>query len=80
MNLEEEKIEAFWEWFVQNDPRIKKCIEDSNAPDREYIIENLNNHILNIATLTWDIGLDANDEWFFMTSPNGVKELLPICQ
>ena len=80
MNLEEEKIEAFWEWFVQNDPRIKKCIEDSNAPDREYIIENLNNHILKIATLTWDIGLDANDEWFFMTSPNGVKELLPICQ
>jgi len=41
MNLEEEKIETFWQWFVQNDPLIKKCIEDSNAPDREYIIDNL---------------------------------------
>jgi len=80
MNLEEEKIETFWQWFVQNDPLIKKCIEDSNAPDRDYIIENLNNHILNIATITWDIGMDANDEWFFMVSPNGVEELLPICE
>jgi len=80
MNLEEEKIEAFWQWFVQNHERIKKCIEDDGAPDREYIIENLNNHILNLGTLTWDVGLDGNDDWFFMLSPNGVEELLPISE
>lgn len=80
MNLAEDKIEAFWQWFVQNHERIKNCIEDAAAPDREYIIENLNNHILNLGTLTWDVGLDGNDEWFFMLSPNGVEELLPISE
>jgi len=80
MNLVEDKIEAFWQWFVQNNERIKNCIEDASAPDKEYIIESLNNHILNLGTLTWDVGLDGNDEWFFMLSPNGVEELLPISE
>jgi len=80
MNLVEEKIEAFWQWFVQNHDRIKNCIQSDAAPDREYIIENLNNHILNLGTLTWDVGLDGNDDWFFMLSPNGVEELLPISE
>lgn len=80
MNLLEDKIESFWQWFVQNNTLIKNCIEQDDAPNKELIIEQLNNHILNMATLTWDVGLDDDNEWFFMLSPNGVEELLPISE
>jgi hypothetical protein len=80
MLIDEEKIESFWQWFVQNDVLIKNSIEQELADERSYIVEQLNNHILGFGMLKWDLGLDDSQNWFFTLSPNGDKDLLVITE
>ena len=80
MIIDEEKIESFWQWFVQNDIRIKNSIVQELAEERSYIIEQLDNHILGFGMLKWDLGLDDSQNWFFTLSPNGDKDLLAITE
>lgn len=68
----------FWRWFVKNENIIKNCIENDSSPDREYVVDQLNELILSIGTFTWDIGLDDNNAWFLTISPNGDKDLLKV--
>lgn len=78
MNLNEEKILKFWQWFVKNEGTIKNCIENESSADREVVVDQLNEHILSIGTLTWDIGLDDTNSWFLTVSPNGDKDLFKV--
>lgn len=71
----DEHIEEFWQWFVKHESMIKNCIENSSADDQEYIVEQLNNFILGVGTLTWDVGLDDQNAWFITVSPNGDRDL-----
>lgn len=78
MNSNEEKIMAFWQWFVKNESTIKNCIENDIETDREFVVEQLNNHILGVGTLSWDIGLNDENSWFFTVSPNGDRDLFKL--
>lgn len=80
MSFHEEKIETFWQWFVQNETILKNCIEEEASPLRELIVEQLDNHILSMGTLTWDLGLNDENEWFFMLSPNGSEDFLKVSE
>ena len=80
MLVNDEKIEKFWQWFVKNDQLIKSCIERETASEREKLIEQLNNFILEFGMFTWDIGLDEHHNWFFTISPNIDPDLLEISQ
>lgn len=80
MKLQEEKIQAFWNWFVKNENLIKTCIENESATEQAFVVEQLNNLILDLGMLTWDLGLDDSNNWFLTISPNGDKELFEISQ
>lgn len=80
MNSNEEKILKFWQWFVKNEDNIKNCIENESAKDREFIVDQLNEYILDIGTFTWDIGLDDTNSWFLTISPNGDEDLFKVTQ
>lgn len=80
MKIQEEKIQAFWKWFIKNESLIKSCIENESSTEQAHIVEQMNNFILDIGMLTWDLGLDDSNAWFMTLSPNGDKELLEISQ
>jgi hypothetical protein len=76
--MDEQKAEEFWQWFVKNESIIKQCITEPDNDSREFVIENLNNHILSFGPLKWDLGLNDANEWFFVISPNCDELLLSI--
>ena len=80
MELENDNILRFWQWFVKNEKRIKDCIENEHSTDIDYVVEQMNEHILGLGILTWDIGLNDDEHWFLLISPNGNQEMLNVSQ
>lgn len=80
MELNDDNILKFWQWFVKNEKTIKECIENENSSHREYVVEQMNEHILSMGVLTWDIGLNDDENWFLTLSPNGNKDMLKVSQ
>jgi len=80
MQINEDKLEVFWQWFVKNSAAIKKVIEIDDAKEGERIVEELNNFILDFGMFTWDIGQNEHNVWFFLISPNGDPELFLLSQ
>lgn len=71
-----EKVEAFWEWFVDHREIIKEVLEDELHIDREATIEALNNEVLEFGLFSWHVGEGNVRPNYFTISPNGSKELL----
>lgn len=80
MNPRQDKIETFWQWFVKNESVIKECIEQETAPNQAYVVNQMNELILDLGVFTWDIGLDESNNWFLLISPNGNRDNLSISQ
>lgn len=80
MELNKDSIDCFWQWFVKNERTIKECIENKHSTHRNLVIDQMNEHILSFGILTWDLGLNDDDNWFLMLSPNGNKDMLKISQ
>lgn len=80
MTTNKDKIQTFWKWFVENENIIKNCIENGSATERAYVVDNLNDLILDLGLLTWDLGLNDTNEWFLTISPNCNKELFEISE
>ena len=80
MSSNEKKIATFWQWFVKNEKAIKECIELDSSPNQAYIVDQMNELILDLGVFTWDIGLDNTDQWFLTISPNGNSDYLSISQ
>lgn len=71
-------ISSFWLWFEDNLGRLRAVVQNPSHPDREYIVNGLDQHILAIGTLTWDIEVGETRPWSLVVSPNGDPELLEI--
>ena len=80
MKINEDSILHFWRWFIKTENTIKECIENDHSIHRDTIVEQMNEHVLNLGVLTWDIGLNDDDNWFFMLSPNGNPDMLKVSQ
>ena len=80
MEVEDNTIQKFWQWFVKNEFAIKECIENEDSRQREQIVDQLNEWILGLGYFTWDIGLNDENKWFLMISPNGNEDLLSVSQ
>lgn len=76
----ENKILAFWQWFVKSESIFNECIENEASENREYVVEQLNEQILGLGVFSWDIGLDDNDNWFLLISPNGNPDQFEVSQ
>jgi hypothetical protein len=76
--MDDDNIQRFWQWFVKNEKAIKDCIENEQSAQQEFIVEQMNEQILGLGMLTWDIGLNDDNHWFLMLSPNGNQEMLEV--
>lgn len=80
MEINEESILEFWRWFLTNETVIKDCIENEHSEERDYVVDQMNHHILTHGMLTWDIGLDDDENWFLTLSPNGNSKMLKVSE
>jgi hypothetical protein len=80
MEFNDDNILRFWQWFVKNENTIKECVENTSSKSKEYVVEQMNEHILGQGVLTWDIGLNDSKEWFLMLSPNGDSDMLKVSE
>lgn len=80
MRVDEEKLERFWQWFIKNEQVIRAAIEDESVEHQVLVKHQLDNLILDFGMLTWDLGLNEKNEWFFTLSPNGDEDLLFITE
>lgn len=76
--MNEEKIINLWRWFYSNNTRIINCIESNLKNEQEFIVNQLDNLILDFGRLSWDVEKGNKKSWSFTISPNGEPELLKI--
>lgn len=74
--MNDDKIESLWAWFSKNEQRIRDYIGNESASERDYIVEHLDNLILDMGVFSWEIGHGLNKPWFLTISPNGDKDLM----
>ncbi len=72
------KIKSFWKWFVENEIRIREVLDSDLQGEREALINDLDNLILDFGMFTWEIGHGSEKLFFLTVSPNGNRERLGI--
>lgn len=73
-----EKTEKLWQWFVRSEKQIKTVIE--SGLNSEQLVKDLNELVLDFGPLSWDIGKNTDDNWFFTISPNGDENRLILTE
>lgn len=76
--LNDTKIENLWRWFVANEKQIIDSFQNESLTN--YIVENLDNLILDFGMFTWEIGPGKVKPWFLTISPNGDRDLIRVSQ
>lgn len=76
--LNDTKIESLWRWFVVNENQIIDSFQKESLTN--YIVENLDNLILDFGMFTWEIGPGKVKPWFLTISPNGDRDLIRVSQ
>ncbi|NNC93924.1 MAG: hypothetical protein HKN92_00070 [Chitinophagales bacterium] len=73
-----EKIEDFWNWFVQNEQEIIKSIDEELVDQQVYFKDQLDNLILDFGLFSWEIGQSKSGDWYLTISPNNNADMLKI--
>lgn len=76
--MNDTKIKNLWRWFVSNENQIINSFQNESLVN--YIVENLDNLILDFGLFTWEIGPGKVKPWFLTISPNGDRDLIVISQ
>ncbi len=74
--MNDDKIEKLWKWFSSNERQIINCIEKESSSELDYIVEHLDNLILDLGVFYWEIGPSMKKSWYLTISPNGDKDLM----
>ncbi len=74
--LEQKKVELFWDWFEGYEARIRDVVEDHTPYEREAVVRDLDDQILEFGMFTWEIGLGSARHYYLIISPNGDQQLL----
>ena len=76
MKLNKDKIELLWDWFTKNESRIVNSIEFEIEAEQKYVVDQLDNLILDMGLFSWKIEPGHSKTWALTISPNGDKDLL----
>ena len=74
--LLEDKIKLFWKWFNQNKTILQEVVANPYHLKKEWVIEQLDQHVLAFGKLKWEIENPTNNAFIFTFSPNGDFDLL----
>ena len=72
----EQKIQAFWDWFIVNEADLIAAIDSESATD--HFVDSLDNFILDLGKFSWEIAPITSGKWRLTISPNNEIELLKI--
>lgn len=72
------KISSFWEWFETQEKRIRDILNDELHPEREELVQMMDNQVLSLGLFTWEMGPDGSNAFYLTISPNGDPELLRL--
>jgi hypothetical protein len=72
------KIDAFWKWFAEQEDTIKDFFSDEAEVDKDKLIEEMNNLVLDLGRFAWEIGPDREGAFYLILSPNRDPELLEL--
>jgi hypothetical protein len=70
------KIKSFWKWFVENEIRIREVLDSDLQTEREALVNDMDNQILDFGLFTWEVGHGTEKSFFLTISPNGNRERL----
>ena len=76
--LDYEKVDLFWEWFEDNERKIRDIMEDDTHKERESLVQTLNNKVLQFGMFSWEMGRGTKRPYFLTISPNRDPELLEL--
>lgn len=74
--LDEEKIEAFWDWFAGMENSFRLFFTNEELVNKDLLVEAMNNRVLDFGLFSWEIGPLEENRYYLAISPNGSKELL----
>jgi hypothetical protein len=72
------KIKSFWKWFAENETRIRGVLDTNFPSEKDALINDLDNQILEFGMFTWEIGYEPDHSFFLIISPNGNWERLGL--
>lgn len=73
-----EQIESFWEWFVEYEDTIKEFFDEESLVDKNALIEEINNQVLDFGMFSWEIGPGSSRNYYLTISPNGKSDQLEL--
>lgn len=73
-----DRIDAFWEWFTLNRTILEAVVAGNHHDKTEYIIQSLDEHILAMGKIKWEVENPSEGAYTFTLSPNSNRELLQI--
>lgn len=75
-----DQIEAFWDWFLTAEAGIRAYFSEEEGPgvDKNLLIEQINNRVLDFGHFAWEIGPGQDRDFHFLISPNGSAQLLEV--
>lgn len=74
----DKKIDAFWDWFVEQEQTIKAFFTEEEEVDKERLIDEMDNLVLDLGRFAWRIGPEGETSYFLLISPNRNPELLKL--
>lgn len=73
-----QQIDDFWDWFENNQPLLEAVIESNGHPKTADIIQSLDQHILGMGKIKWEIGNPQPNQFSFTLSPNNERDILKV--
>ena len=73
-----DRIDSFWEWFSLNQGILEAVVSGNHHEKTDYVIQNLDQHILGMGKIKWEVENPNTDIFVFTLSPNSDRELLEI--
>jgi hypothetical protein len=73
-----QQIDDFWKWFENNQALLEAVIEAGGHPKTDEIVESLDQHILGMGKIKWQIGNPQPNAFSFTLSPNNQSEILKV--
>jgi hypothetical protein len=75
-----QRIQDFWEWFDENRQVIELVVSEAQHPQTNYVVEQLDQHILGMGKLKWQLENPHPSSFVLTFSPNNERKLLAITQ
>ncbi len=73
-----DQVKDFWEWFYNNQQLIEEVVDNQEHLKTEAVVQSLNQHILGMGKIKWELGNPSPGFFTFTLSPNSDRELLKI--